>query len=54
METIEEMYPIFQQLISLATKIPLDRVVLADQGRTPLVGNDLYATYNPIPVRAYG
>ncbi|CND24377.1 LIC_12616 family protein [Yersinia pseudotuberculosis] len=54
METIEEMYPIFQQLISLATKTPLDRVVLADQGRTPPVGNDLYATYNPIPVRAYG
>ncbi|HEI6819096.1 TPA: hypothetical protein SJ432_004366, partial [Yersinia enterocolitica] len=54
METIEEMYPVFQQLISLAAAVPLDRVVLADQGRNPPIGNSLYATYNPVPVRAYG
>ncbi len=54
METIEEMYPVFQQLISLAAVVPLERVVLADQGRNPPIGNSLYATYNPVPVRAYG
>ncbi|HEN3610084.1 TPA: hypothetical protein U5E44_003317 [Yersinia enterocolitica] len=54
METIEEMYPVFQQLISLAAVVPLERVVLADQGRNPPIGNDLYATYNPVPIRAYG
>ncbi|CFQ59550.1 Uncharacterised protein [Yersinia frederiksenii] len=54
METIEEMYPVFQQLISLAAAVPLERVVLADQGRNPPIGNSLYATYNPVPIRAYG
>ena len=50
METIEELYPVFQQLVKLATGV--DTVILANPTTAPPTG--LYATYLPVPVRAYG
>lgn len=50
MESIEEMYPALQQLVKLATGV--DTVILADQGYPAPEG--LYATYNLVPVKAYG
>lgn len=50
METIEELYPVFQQLVRLATGV--ETVILANQTAAP--PNGLYATYLPVPVRAYG
>lgn len=54
MQKIGELYGTFQQLLHMITGIPLNRIILANQGRSPPAGNELYATYNPIPVRAYG
>lgn len=54
MQNIEELYSVFQKLIHLITYIPLNRIILANQGRSPPAGNLLYATYNPVPIRAYG
>lgn len=50
METIEELHPVFQQLVQLATGV--ETVILANQGKPAPTG--LYATYLPVPVRAYG
>ncbi|WJV61001.1 hypothetical protein PCO87_13820 [Pectobacteriaceae bacterium C52] len=50
METIDELHDVLQQLVSLASGV--QTVILADQGRDAPTG--LYATYKPIPVRAYG
>lgn len=50
MESIEELYPVFQNMVKLATGI--ETVILADQAGPAPTG--LYATYLPIPVRAYG
>ena len=50
MESIDELNATFQQLITLASGV--ETVILADQGRAAPTG--LYATYKPIPVRAYG
>ena len=50
METIEELYPVFQQLVKLATGV--ETVILANQTTAPPAG--LYATYSAAPVRAYG
>lgn len=54
MKSIEELYPFFQKLVSMTSGVTLERVILADQNRSPPTGNELYATYKPIPVRAYG
>lgn len=50
MEIISDLNPTFQQLVRLASGV--ETVILADQGRTAPSG--LYATYKPVPVRAYG
>ncbi|NCF03838.1 hypothetical protein [Kosakonia sp. MH5] len=50
MERIDELYTVFQELVALASGV--DTVILADQGRDAPAG--LYATYKPIPIRAYG
>jgi hypothetical protein len=50
MESIEELHPVFQQLVQMAAGV--DTVILADQGKPAPIG--LYATYLPVPVRAYG
>ncbi len=50
MESIEELYPVFQELVKRATGVEM--VILANQGKPAPSG--LYATYLPIPVRAYG
>lgn len=54
MRDISELYVLLQGLISVCTGLDTKRIVLADQGRSPPAGSALYATYNPIPVRAYG
>lgn len=54
MREITELYDLFQELVSTCTDIPKERIILADQGRSPPAGNQLYATYNPLPIRAYG
>lgn len=50
MESIEELYPAFQQLVQLAAGV--ETVIRANQGKPAPSG--LYATYLPVPVRAYG
>lgn len=50
MESINELYDVFQQLVTLTSGV--ETVILADQGRDAPTG--LYATYKPIPIRAYG
>ncbi|TNV22831.1 hypothetical protein FH968_01955 [Buttiauxella sp. B2] len=54
MRDIRELHCLLQELVSICSGIRTERIVLADQGRAPPAGNSLYATYNPIPVRAYG
>ena len=51
---ISDLHASLQSLVSIITGINQNRVILANQGRPPPQGNDLYATYNPVPVRAYG
>ncbi|WP_219951440.1 phage neck terminator protein [Dickeya zeae] len=50
METIDELHDVFRQLVSMASGV--ETVILADQGRPAPAG--IYATYKPVPVRAYG
>jgi hypothetical protein len=50
MESIEELYPVLQELVKRASGV--NTVILANQGTPAPTG--LYATYNLIPVRAYG
>lgn len=54
MRDISELHDLLKGLISICTGIKNERIILADQSRAPPTGNSLYATYNPIPVRAYG
>ncbi|CNL65359.1 Uncharacterised protein [Yersinia pseudotuberculosis] len=54
MEDIKELLPAFQSLVSQASDIDLSRVIPADQGRAAPSGNAIYATYKPVPIRAYG
>ncbi|MBZ7262484.1 hypothetical protein FMK81_13305 [Klebsiella oxytoca] len=54
MKNISELYELLQGLVSICTGINRERIVLANQGRAPPKGNDLFATYNPVPIRAYG
>jgi hypothetical protein len=54
-EALDELHVALQEVVSVASGVPLSRVILADQGRgPPEPPNSLYATYNPVPVRAYG
>jgi hypothetical protein len=50
---LDQLYQGFQTLVSTASGVDQSRVILADQGR-PAPASDLYATYKPVPVRAYG
>lgn len=52
METLDELHGTLQTLVSMASGVPLGSVILANQGRPAL--NGLHATFNPIPIRAYG
>ncbi|EIX9048198.1 hypothetical protein ORL88_12340 [Klebsiella oxytoca] len=54
MREISELHELLQGLVSVCTGLDRWRIILADQGRAPPAGGTLYATYNPIPVRAYG
>lgn len=55
MEDIFALNETFQRLISLSASIEPPTVILANQGRdTEGFGLGLYATYNPVPIRAYG
>ncbi|MFE8049310.1 phage neck terminator protein [Brenneria goodwinii] len=50
METIDQLHSVLQELVAMSSGV--DTVILADQGRDAPTG--LYATYKPIPIRAYG
>lgn len=50
MTNIDELYTVLQELVRLASGV--ESVILADQGRD--APTSLYATYKPIPIRAYG
>lgn len=52
MQSIPEMYSVFQNIVALASQVPIANVIPADEGRSAPLG--LYATYKPIPVRAVG
>lgn len=54
MREISELHELLQGLVSICSGLDKGRIILADQGRAPPAGGTLYATYNPIPVRAYG
>ncbi len=55
MQEIDELRGPLQALVAMAAGIDIKAVILADQGRSAEeFGLSLYATYNPIPVRAYG
>lgn len=50
MDNIDDLYTVFQELVVLASGV--GKVIPADEGRDAPTG--LYATYKPIPIRAYG
>src|SRR5690625_3916014 len=50
MQGIDELHTAFQALVKVASGV--EAVILANQGRPEPKG--LYATYNPVPVRAVG
>jgi len=53
--SLDDLYVDLQRIVSLASGVPLSRTILAEQGRpAPEPEDELYATYNPIPVRAVG
>ncbi|MES3577631.1 phage neck terminator protein [Enterobacter cloacae] len=54
MKEISELHGLLQGLVSICTGMAAPRIILADQGRAPPKGAGLYATYNPVPIRAYG
>jgi len=51
-----DLFADLQGILAEASGINADRVILADQGRPPPANPEanVYATYKPIPVRAYG
>ena len=54
-DSLDQLYEAFQTLVSAASGVDENRVILANQGTpVPQPENDLYATYNPIPIKAYG
>ena len=54
-ESLDQLYVDLQRIVALASGVSEDRVILADQGRPPPEpAGTLYATYNPVIVRAYG
>lgn len=53
-EDITSLYDSFVELVALTSGVDQARVIPANRGRHSPAGLDVYATYNPIPVRAYG
>lgn len=51
-ESVEELHVALQALVSKVSGVPLASVILANQGAPAPEG--LYATYNPMPIRAVG
>lgn len=54
MREISELHELLQGMVSICSGLDKQRIIFANQGRAPPSGGALYATYNPIPVRAYG
>lgn len=54
MKDISELHDTLRGLVSVCSGLDENRIILANQGRSPPKGEALYATYNPVPVRAYG
>lgn len=53
--SITDLYSALQEIVATATQVDASRVIVADQGRPPPEPQgDLYVTYKPVPVRAYG
>lgn len=51
---IEELYAALREIIAEASGVPIERVILEDEGRSPPSPRGLYCAYEPLPVRAYG
>lgn len=54
MKDINDLNPIWQQLVCLLTGAATNRVILANQGRPMPGGTALSASYLLVPIRAYG
>ncbi|WP_213881204.1 hypothetical protein [Pseudomonas sp. dw_358] len=54
MRDINELNPIFQQVVALLTGADLNRVILANQGKPMPGGTALSASYLLVPIKAYG
>ena len=54
MKAIDDILPAIQEIISLASGVPLNRVILGNQGRAAPSGNAPYISYLPTPLRVYG
>ncbi|WP_416425587.1 hypothetical protein RAM80_07470 [Pseudomonas sp. App30] len=54
MKDINDLNPIWQQIICSLTGAAANRVILANQGRPMPGGTDLSASYLLVPLRAYG
>lgn len=54
MKNIDELNPVWEQMICSLTGVAPDRVIAANQGRSMPDGTDLSASYLLTPVRAYG
>lgn len=54
MKSIDDILPALQEIISIASGVPMQRVILGNQGHGAPAGNDPYISYLPTPLRAYG
>jgi len=52
--SIDQLYDGFRSLVAESSGVPIADVILANQGKPPPKKKAIYATYNPVPVRAYG
>lgn len=54
-ETVADLYDEFRSLVAIVSGLDESRVIFASRGRPePFQDGGVYATHNPIPVRAYG
>lgn len=54
MKSINDILPPLQEIISIASGVPKNRVILGNQGHGAPAGNDPYISYLPTPLRVYG
>lgn len=54
MKEIKEILSPLQKIISMATGVPQERVILGNQGHAAPSGNSPYISFLPTPLRVYG